>query len=88
MTSAPSARAKRDEAARARRLAATFPLDVHRQPLLDHAEELERQAEALDRQAAPAAGPSLVEQQQVQQQQQQSEAAAGDEHPPPRPKPG
>ena len=89
MASNTSARAKRDAAARARRLAATLTVDADRLPLLRHAEELEREAEALERRAAPTR-PGLVEQQQVQQQQQQQqgEAAADDEAPPSRPKPG
>jgi hypothetical protein len=49
MTSAPTAAALRAEAAHERRVAAMFPLDADRLPLLDHAEELERQADALDR---------------------------------------
>ena len=51
-----SARTKRDEAAHARRLAATFPLEADRLPLPHYAEELEQQAEALER-AAPATRP-------------------------------
>jgi hypothetical protein len=82
MTSASSeraaaARAKRGEAAHARRLAATFPLEADRQPLLHYAEELERQAEALERQEPLATRPGLVEQQQPEQQPQ-------DKRPPPR----
>jgi hypothetical protein len=88
MTSAKSGQAKREAAARARRLANTLLLDAQRLPLLRHAEELEREAEALEHQAVPAARPGLVEQRQVQQQQQQqSEATDGDEPSPP-PKPG
>jgi len=98
MTSASSARAKRDEAAHARRLAAMlFPLDADRLPLLHHAEDLEQQAEALDRQAASAARPGPIEQRQVEQRQveqrqaeqqpQEGEAAADDKRPSPRRKP-
>ena len=81
MTSAPSAAALRAEAAHERRVAAMFPLDADRWPLLDHAEELERQADALDRQAAAATEPDPVEQRQAEQQPQQGEAAAGDVRP-------
>ena len=85
---AVSARAKRDEAAQARRLAAMFPLEGGRRPLLQHAEELERQAEALERQDASATRPGPAEQRQAEQQPQEGEAAAGDKRPPPRRKPG
>jgi hypothetical protein len=90
LTSAPSAQPKRTEAARARRLANTFPLDADRELLLSHAEELERDAEALDRQAASAARPALVDQRQPDQQhqqQQQQQQQGGAERPPPRSKP-
>ena len=81
MTSAPSAAALRAEAAHERKVAAMFPLDADRLPLLDHAEGLERQADALDRQAAAETEPAPVEQRQAEQQPQQGEAAAGDVRP-------
>jgi len=62
-----------------------FTLDTDRRPLLDYADDLERQAETLDPQIAPATGPGFVEQRQAEQQPQQAKEAAGDT--PPR-KPG
>ena len=52
MTSDSTAKAKRSEAADARRLAPLFPLDSDRENLLRHAKELEGEADALDLQAA------------------------------------
>lgn len=90
MTDVMLAKAKRKDAARARRLAAALALDADRQRLLDYADELEREAEALERQVdhRGAAGSAVPQpdaghgqhpqQQQHQQQQQQSEASPGD----------
>lgn len=89
MTTAKSAQAKRDEAARTRRLAGTFPLDADRQRLLQYAEELGLQAEALERLAGPTTpllssgtGAGPVE------QQQQGEPAANDAPTPGKTTPG
>ena len=87
MTSEPTAKAKRNEATAARRLAPMFPLDADREKLLRHAKQLEDEADAFDREAAAAAQPGLVDQRQAEQQRQ-SDAAGGDQDPPTRPKAG
>lgn len=69
-------RAKKDMAARARRLAFNQVNDEDRQRLLQFANDLEAEVEALERGAGPLVlrtGPVTREQQQVQQQQQAHE---------------
>ena len=77
------AKAKRDLAARARRLAKGLLLKADRARLERHAEELERQATELERQAATANVPvtpsrTVVHVQQQEQQQQGSVVKATD----------
>lgn len=85
-----SPKAKREEAARARRLALSLGLDADRQRLLAYADELDRQAIALEWQAdhqeaaasampRPGDGHDQRQHPQQQQQQQQSEAPPGDD---------
>ena len=83
------ARAKRDEAARARRWAAEMAVDADRDRLLSHAVELEAEAAELDRQAmapvtqAQPPGYSATQPvQQVQQQQQQGTEGSEDSEEP------
>ena len=89
MTTDSSAKEKREMAARARRLARALVFDVDRQPLLDYADELERQAAALEHQKdhqgsaasasfAPDIGHDQRQHSQQQQQQQQSDAPPDD----------
>lgn len=90
MTADMSPKAKREEAARARRLSLSLGLDADRQRLLAYADELDRQAKALERQAdhqeaaasamlRPGDGHDQRQHPQRQQQQQQSEAPPGDD---------
>ena len=88
MDIAERAKAKREQAAQARRWARSLSLTEDRKQLERHAEELDREAAELERQAAavPAPPPSrtVMTQQQPQQQQQQSTDAkrgAKDEDP-------
>lgn len=88
MTTDISAKHKREMAARARRLAHALVFDVDRQPLLDYADELERQAAALEHQkdhqgsaASASFAPDIGHEQRQhsqQQQQQQSDAQPDD----------
>ena len=65
------ARAQREAAARARRLAQSVTQDHDREQLLDYATALDNEADTLERQAST---PLHKQQQQPQQQAQQQEA--------------
>jgi hypothetical protein len=78
------ARAKRDAAARAGRLAVVLSLDA--ECLLRHAEELEEEANELERQAAsqdapvsPISSDSPVQEQEQQRERQQGPVAEADD---------
>ena len=65
------AKARRDAAARARRLAMSITQDDDRAQLLDYATTLDNEADSLERQASTS---THKQQQQPQQQAQQQEA--------------
>jgi len=79
MDSAEQAKAKREQAAQARRWARILSLADDRKQLERHAEELDREAAELERQAAavPAPPSRTVMTQQQPQQQQATEAKSG-----------
>jgi hypothetical protein len=68
------AKAKREQAARARRWAQTLSPYADRERLLRHAEALEKEASELERQAEAGTTPSRTVVQMQQQPQQQREA--------------
>lgn len=73
---AAKARARRESAARARRLAQSVIQDDDRAQLLDYAKTLEREAEDLERQARSMTRKQEQPQQQAQQQQAQPQPPA------------
>ena len=73
---AAKVRARREAAARARRLAQSVIQDDDRAQLLDYAKTLEREAEDLERQARSMTRKQEQPQQQAQQQQAQPQPPA------------